>query len=102
MGKLKALSSDGGQTLVEVSEATSAESSFVQVSPSLKNVSSAMGAIAPVVSAVSEQLKGLAHQPDETTCEISVGFSAEGFAFIAKGKAEANITLKLTWKKPEP
>jgi len=40
--------------------------------------------------------------PDEISIEAGVTFSAEAGIFFAKTAVEGNLTVSLTWTKPEP
>ena len=62
----------------------------------------AMGAVHQNAQAIIDKLKGLSDPPDEV--EVTFGLKATGelgnFA-VDKASAEANYTVKMTWKREE-
>lgn len=53
--------------------------------------------IAPTVTAVSKWVQ--AHSPDECGVEFGLKLGGETGVIVAKGTAEVNFLVKLTWKK---
>lgn len=53
--------------------------------------------ITPTVAAVSEWVK--ARSPDECGVEFGLKLGGETGVMVAKGTAEVNFLVKLTWKK---
>jgi hypothetical protein len=53
--------------------------------------------ITPTVTAVSEWVR--ARSPDECGVEFGVKLGGETGVIVAKGTAEVNFLVKLTWKK---
>ena len=54
--------------------------------------------ITPTVHAVSEWVR--ARSPDECGVEFGLKLGGETGVIVAKGTAEVNFLVKLTWKKP--
>ena len=54
--------------------------------------------ITPTVRAVSEWVR--ARSPDECGVEFGLKLGGETGVIVAKGTAEVNFVVKLTWKKP--
>jgi len=48
---------------------------------------------------VLERLRGLTEMPDSVELTLGVTLSAEGSLIVAKGKAESNLGVKITFKK---
>jgi hypothetical protein len=48
---------------------------------------------------ILNELRSLAHPPDDVAVEFGVKMSAESGAIIAKLTGEANFKINLTWKK---
>ncbi|NOT63075.1 MAG: hypothetical protein HOP19_22940 [Acidobacteria bacterium] len=58
----------------------------------------ALAKIKPFARAIVTTLRDLS--PDETTVEFGVKLSKKAGLVIAAAEAEANLQLKLTWKRP--
>lgn len=54
--------------------------------------------ITPTVHAVSEWVR--ARSPDECGVEFGLKLGGETGVIVAKGTAEVNFVVKLTWRKP--
>lgn len=102
MTQIKRIPTSAGDAYVEVSTLSLGSEGYAEASalPVSENLLSSLALVRPIADAVAKQLGSLAIWPDETSCEIGIGFSIEGTAFIAAGKAEANITVTLVWKRP--
>ncbi len=98
---------DGGTILVQVDE-PAPEGGVVKASRAgdvLKKASqtfeAALDKIKPAAGAIIAKLRGLADPPDEIEVEFGLTLNAEAGAFVAVAGAEANYTVKLTWKREE-
>lgn len=98
---------DGGTILVQVDE-PAPEGGVVKASRAgdvLKKASqtfeSALDKIKPAAGAIIAKLRGLADPPDEIEVEFGLTLNAEAGAFVAVAGAEANYTVKLTWKRED-
>jgi Trypsin-co-occurring domain 1 len=78
------------EQLISSSMAEKVESSIEKIKPILKQ------ACAPIISAWND-LSEFTHI-EQAEVELAFSFEAEGNLFITKGKAEANLTVKLTFK----
>ncbi|MGH4025900.1 MAG: CU044_2847 family protein [Pseudonocardiaceae bacterium] len=54
--------------------------------------------VTPTVRSVSEWVR--AHSPDECGVEFGLKLGGETGVIVAKGTAEVNFVVKLTWRKP--
>jgi hypothetical protein len=61
----------------------------------------ALKRIQPAVRLITESLNDF-NNPDEITVEFGIKMSAKAGAVIASADAEANFTIKISWKKPAP
>jgi len=98
---------DGGSILVQVDE-PAPEGGVVKASragevmkKAGQTFEDAMDRIKPSASAIIAKLRGLADPPDEIEVEFGLTLNAEAGAFVAVAGAEANYTVKLTWKREE-
>lgn len=63
------------------------------------SLASAVDHVLPALRTVVGRLRGGVHAPDEVTLQIGLQIGGEtGFVF-AKGTAEANIALTMTWRR---
>lgn len=98
---------DGGTILVQVDEPTPEGGVVRAARPGevMKRASqtfeSALDRIKPAAGAIISKLRGLADPPDEIEVEFGLTLNAEAGAFVAVAGAEANYTVKLTWKREE-
>jgi hypothetical protein len=95
----------GGSILVQVDEPTP-EGGVVRaarpgeiVAKASQTFESALDKIKPAAGAIISKLRGLADPPDEIEVEFGLTMNAEAGAFVAAAGAEANYTVKLTWKR---
>jgi hypothetical protein len=96
---------DGGTMLVQVDE-PAPEGGVVRaarpgeiVAKASQTFESALDKIKPAAGAIIAKLRGLADPPDEIEVEFGLTLNAEAGAFVAAAGAEANYTVKLTWKR---
>jgi hypothetical protein len=99
---------DGGTILVQVDEPVP-EGSVVKAARSdeitrkaSQTFEKALDRIKPAATTLITKLRDLADPPDEIEVEFGLMLSADAGAFIAYAGAEANYTIKLTWKREEP
>jgi Trypsin-co-occurring domain 1 len=87
---------DGTELLIEVMESSETAVSSITESLGLDVVVQQISALAVKLRQIAEVAK-----PDETTVEVSVGFTVESgklAAVVVKGSAEGNIKVSCTWK----
>ena len=98
---------DGGSILVQVDEpapegvVVRASRAGDVVKKASQTFESALDKIKPAAGAIIAKLRGLHDPPDEIEVEFGLTLSAEAGAFVAAAGAEANYTVKLTWKREE-
>ena len=98
---------DGGSILVQVDEPTPEGGVVKAARPGEvmkragQTFESALDKIKPAAGAIISRLRGLADPPDEIEVEFGLTLNAEAGAFVAAAGAEANYTVKLTWKREE-
>jgi hypothetical protein len=98
---------DGGVVVVEVDEVdvpadqlqlAAADTGSV-VGRARRALESSLGDVVPAVRAVCEGLRAVA--PDEFTVEFGLKVGGETGLIIAKGTAEVNFTVSMTWRGSE-
>jgi len=97
---------DGGAVLVQVDEplpggVVKAARPGEVIKKAGQTFEQALDKIKPAASVIISRLRGLADPPDEIEVEFGLTLSAETGAFVAAAGAEANYTVKLTWKRGE-
>ena len=58
----------------------------------------AVARIKPAVQGMIGQLHGLADHPDEVEIQFGLDLHAEAGAFVAQASADANFSVRLTWR----
>lgn len=108
---LKFKTQDGGEVLVEVVPArVSLEKGIVKaglgkkvttvVTEAKESFEAAMEVITSSTQALVQKLEQLAKSPDEVEINFGIKIAAEvGAAVIAKAGADAEFSVKLTWKR---
>lgn len=96
---------EGGSVLVQVDE-PAPEGAVVKaarpgeiMAKASQTFESALDKVKPAASAIISKLRYLADPPDEIEIEFGLSLNAEAGAFVAAAGAEANYTVKLTWKR---
>lgn len=96
---------DGGSILVQV-DAPEPEGGVVKAArggevlrKAVQTFEEALDKIRPAAGAIISKLRYLADPPDEIEVEFGLTLNAEAGAFVAAAGAEANYTVKLTWKR---
>lgn len=95
--------SDGNSVCIEIEEPMPQGVAPVsRASDAIENaqelLDDTLARIKPFAKAIVATLSDLG--PDETTVEFGVKFSKKASIVIASADAEANLQLKLTWKRP--
>jgi NTP-dependent ternary system trypsin peptidase co-occuring protein len=62
------------------------------------SLTSAVEHVLPALRTVVDRLRGGLHAPDEVTLQIGLQIGGEAGFVFAKGTAEANIALTMTWR----
>lgn len=62
------------------------------------SLASAADHVVPALRTIVRRLSGGVHAPDEVTMQLGLQFGGETGFFFAKGSAEANIAMTLTWR----
>jgi len=95
---------DGHHVLIEVDRAELPEDlvlagarPYENAAPATETLDSLLDKVKPTVKVVAEWAK--AAGPDECTVEFGLKMGGETGVIIAKGTAEVNFVLKLTWKR---
>jgi hypothetical protein len=96
---------DGGTILVQVDEPVpeggivKAASAGEVLEKAEQSFEDALDRIKPAAATIISRLRGLSDPPDEIEVEFGLTLNAKAGAFIAAAGAEANYTVKLTWKR---
>jgi len=95
-----------GAVLVEVEDASPARSDLIPVSRASDLVSSASASFEEVLDtirrladATAAHLSNVAGAPDEVEIELGIKLSGGANIIITNGSAEANLKLKIGWKR---
>jgi hypothetical protein len=64
-----------------------------------KTLESALEDIQPGLEAVVNRIRAIANVPDEATVEFGLKLGGQTGIVVARGTAEVNFVVKLTWKK---
>jgi hypothetical protein len=96
----------GQQTLVEIDvpeqDGIQRASRLGEIfAKSTKTFEATLESIIPAINAIVTKLGNNITSADQTEVEFGIKFGAQAEVFIASAEAEANITVKLTWKRQE-
>jgi hypothetical protein len=64
-----------------------------------ENLDRLLQTVTPTIEAVGQWIQSMA--PDECGVEFGLKLGGETGVIVAKGTAEVNFVVKLTWKKPQ-
>ncbi|GAA3759085.1 hypothetical protein HDA32_003708 [Spinactinospora alkalitolerans] len=96
---------DGGEILVTAPEA---EPGLVDagagavISDATVTFEQALERVRHVSTAALRKLRKMPIGPDEITVQMGIVLSAEAGAIIAKSSVEGNLSIELTWRRPDP
>jgi Trypsin-co-occurring domain 1 len=71
------------------------------IEPASVAFDAALAKLQPICSAIVRQARGLVDQPEEFSVEFGVKLSAEAGVVIASTAAEANLKVRVEWKRKE-
>lgn len=63
-----------------------------------RSLGEALAQLRPALSTIRAAL--LEHAPDQLSVELGVNFGGETGVIVAKGTAEVNLKLTMTWNRP--
>ncbi|HZN17566.1 MAG TPA: CU044_2847 family protein [Micromonosporaceae bacterium] len=66
------------------------------------SLSASLGKVMPAINTILTRLRSAEQAPDEIGMQLGLTVGGETGLIFTKGTAEANFTLTVTWRKPEP
>ncbi|MHC4115894.1 MAG: CU044_2847 family protein [Planctomycetota bacterium] len=70
-----------------------------EIAKASQTFEAALDRIKPAAGAIIAKLRGLGESPDEIDLEFGLKLSVEAGAFIASTGTEANLKVRLNWKR---